>query len=118
MYVIICGALAVACVAYIIPLATLSIPARYFAIMLMPSVVACPQVMIYKTMNLHMARPYPKRAAGVAMINSIGGISNIWASYLYYDSPKYVAAFSGSKFYPLSSNQNQIPKSASIVLTT
>ena len=57
--------------------------------------------MIYKTMNLHMARPYPKRAAGVAMINSIGGISNIWASYLYYDSPRYTAAFAGGKTIPL-----------------
>jgi hypothetical protein len=54
--------------------------------------------MIYKTMNLHMARPYPKRAAGVAMINSIGGLSNIWASYLYYDAPRYVAAFGGGKY--------------------
>ena len=67
--------------------------------------LAIPQIMIYKTMNLHMARPYPKRAAGVAMINSIGGISNIWASYLYYDSPRYIAAFAGGKFpkYLLSS---------------
>lgn len=49
--------------------------------------------MLYKTLNLHIARPYPKRAAGVAMINAIGGISNIWGSYLYYDSPRYYAAF-------------------------
>lgn len=49
--------------------------------------------MIYKTLNLHMARPYPKRAAGTAMINSIGGLSNIWASYLYYGPPRYYAAF-------------------------
>ncbi|KAH8180277.1 major facilitator superfamily protein [Sarocladium implicatum] len=93
---IFCAALATAVVAYIIPLATVNTAGRYVAMMLMPSVVAIPQIMIYKTMNLHMARPYPKRAAGVAMINSIGGISNIWASYLYYDSPRYTAAFAGA----------------------
>lgn len=49
--------------------------------------------MIYKTVNIHMARPYPKRAAGVAMANAIGGISNIWGSYLYYDEPRYTTAF-------------------------
>lgn len=49
--------------------------------------------MLYKTLNLHIARPYPKRAAGVAMINAIGGLSNIWGSYLYYDAPRYYAAF-------------------------
>lgn len=49
--------------------------------------------MLYKTLNIHMARPYPKRAAGVAMLNAIGGISNVWASYLYYAPPQYFAAF-------------------------
>ena len=45
-----------------------------------------------------MARPYPKRAAGVAMINAIGGLSNLWASYLYYDGPWYYAAFGCSEY--------------------
>lgn len=53
--------------------------------------------MLYKTLNLHMARPYPKRAAGVAMMNAIGGLSNIWASYLYYAPPQYYAAFGCGK---------------------
>lgn len=115
MYPFIVTSLACGVVAYTIPLCTLKTAARYFAMMLMPSVnsepqiylkddqalltmqssPAIPQIMIYKTMNLHMARPYPKRAAGVAMINSIGGLSNIWASYLYYDGPHYYAAFGG-----------------------
>lgn len=55
--------------------------------------------MLYKTLNLHMARPYPKRAAGVAMINAIGGLSNVWASYLYYAPPHYYAAFGGGKLF-------------------
>lgn len=74
-------------------MATLKLGARYFAMMLMPCVVAGSQIMLYKTLNIHMARPYPKRAAGVAMINAIGGLSNVWASSLYYDSPHYYAAF-------------------------
>ncbi|KAI1100139.1 major facilitator superfamily domain-containing protein [Jackrogersella minutella] len=87
------GCLCFAFVAYIITLSTLQTGARYFAMMLMPSVCTGPQILIYKTMNVHMARPYPKRAAGVAMINAIGGLSNVWASYLYYDAPHYYAAF-------------------------
>lgn len=54
--------------------------------------------MLYKTLNLHMARPYQKRAAGVAMLNAIGGLSNIWGSYLYYAPPRYFAAFGCRKY--------------------
>ncbi|CAK7211100.1 hypothetical protein SCUCBS95973_001016 [Sporothrix curviconia] len=85
--------IALAAIAYTISLATLNTGARYFAMMLIPATVAGPQILVYKTLNLHIARPYPKRAAGVAMINSIGGISNIWASYLYVDAPHYYVAF-------------------------
>jgi hypothetical protein len=70
--------------------------------------------MLYKTLNLHMARPYPKRAAGVAMINAIGGLSNIWASYLYYDAPKYQAAFACGK----SSCTNFCPPAATVQILT
>ena len=54
--------------------------------------------MQYKTLNIHIARPFPKRAAGVAMMNAIGGLSNVWGSYLYYDAPHYYAAFGCCKF--------------------
>ncbi|KAL7625236.1 hypothetical protein AAE478_004451 [Parahypoxylon ruwenzoriense] len=40
-----------------------------------------------------MAHPQSKRAASVAMLNSIGGLSNVWASYLYGGAPHYYAAF-------------------------
>lgn len=56
--------------------------------------------MIYKTLNLHMARPYPKRSAGVAMVNALGGLSNLWASYLWYSPPHYYAAFGCREFSP------------------
>ncbi|OKL59295.1 hypothetical protein UA08_05219 [Talaromyces atroroseus] len=85
--------LACAVVAYVVAMATTKTGPRYFAMMLMPTVCAGPQILLYKTLNIHMARPYPKRAAGVAMINAIGGISNVWTSYLYYGSPHYYAAF-------------------------
>ncbi|KAE8551003.1 hypothetical protein TMatcc_009081 [Talaromyces marneffei ATCC 18224] len=85
--------LAIAVVAYVISICTLKLGGRYFAMMLMPCVVAGPQISLYKTLNMHMARPYPKRAAGVAMINAIGGLSNVWTSYLYFSSPHCYAAF-------------------------
>ncbi|KAJ3550212.1 hypothetical protein NM208_g92 [Fusarium decemcellulare] len=93
MYVIIVSCLGVAVLAYSVAIATIKTGPRYFAMMLMPSACAGPQIMLYKTVNLHMARPYPKRAAGVAMLNAIGGLSNIWGSYLYYGAPQYYAAF-------------------------
>ena len=64
-----------------------------FLTVLLPFSCVGPQIMLYKTLNLHMARPYQKRAAGVAMLNGIGGLSNIWSSYLWYDAPRYYAAF-------------------------
>jgi hypothetical protein len=93
MYIIIVICLGVAVVAYIIALSTLNTGARYFAMMLTPSVCSGPQILLYKTLHLHMARPFPKRVAGVAMINAIGGLSNVWGSYLYYDGPHFYAAF-------------------------
>ncbi|KAK8123986.1 MFS general substrate transporter [Apiospora kogelbergensis] len=93
IYSMIVGSLGVGVIAFSISLATLNTGARYFAMMLMPTAVALPQIMMYKTLNLHMARPYPKRSAGTAMINSLGGLSNIWASYLWYAPPHYNAAF-------------------------
>lgn len=91
--------LATAVVAYVISICTLKLGGRYFAMMLMPCVVAGPQIFLYKTLNIHMARPYPKRAAGVAMINAIGGLSNVWTSYLYFSSPHYYAAFGTCKAF-------------------
>ncbi|KAK7994152.1 hypothetical protein PG989_007533 [Apiospora arundinis] len=93
IYSMIVGSLGIGVLAYVISLATLNTGARYFAMMLMPTAVTLPQIMMYKTLNLHMARPYPKRSAGTAMINSLGGLSNLWASYLWFAPPHYYAAF-------------------------
>lgn len=40
-----------------------------------------------------LAQPAVKRAAAIALINCICNTPNIWTSYLYYDKPRYVAAF-------------------------
>ena len=97
MYPIIVACLSVAVLAYVIAMSTTVTGARYFAMMIMPIACTGPQIMLYKTVNLHMARPFPKRAAGVAMLNAIGGLSNIWASYLYFAPPRYFAAFATGK---------------------
>jgi hypothetical protein len=57
-----------------------------------------PQLFIYNTLSLHVARPYPKRAAGLAMINAIGGTSNIWGSYVWYEPPHFYAGFGMGEF--------------------
>ncbi|PSN73775.1 MFS general substrate transporter [Corynespora cassiicola Philippines] len=78
---------------YIIPMTTLNVGARYFSMMILPFASVGPQLLLYKTINLHLARPVSKRAAASAMVNAIGGTSNIWTSYLYYAPPQFYAAF-------------------------
>ncbi|KAL4981492.1 major facilitator superfamily domain-containing protein [Aspergillus falconensis] len=89
--ILICVAITV--VMYIIPMATLNVGARYFSMMILPFASVGPQLLLYKTINLHLARPVSKRAAASALVNAVGGTSNIWASYLYYDEPRFIAAF-------------------------
>lgn len=61
-----------------------------------PTRPAGPQILLYKTLSLHMPRPVVKRAAGVALLNALGGTGNIWGSYLWLDplasSPGLVSA--------------------------
>ncbi|KAF2720612.1 MFS general substrate transporter [Polychaeton citri CBS 116435] len=93
VYPIIIGCISIATVVYIIPMSTTSVGARYFSMMVLPFSSVGPQILLYKTINLHLARPVSKRAAASALVNAIGGTSNIWASYLYYAPPHYFAAF-------------------------
>ncbi|KAJ5999586.1 hypothetical protein N7451_007396 [Penicillium sp. IBT 35674x] len=85
--------IAISIVMYIIPMTTLNVGARYFSMMILPFASVGPQLLLYKTINLHLARPVSKRAAASALVNAIGGTSNIWASYLYYEGPHFYAAF-------------------------
>ncbi|KAK8203065.1 putative pantothenate transporter [Phyllosticta capitalensis] len=93
VYPIIIALLSISIVMYIIPMSTDSVGARYFSMMLLPFASVGPQILMYKTINLHLARPISKRAAASALVNAIGGTSNIWSSYLYYDAPRFYAAF-------------------------
>lgn len=93
VYPIILCCVAISIVMYIIPMATVNVGARYFSMMILPFASVGPQLLLYKTINLHLARPISKRAAASALVNAIGGTSNIWASYLYYAPPQFFAAF-------------------------
>lgn len=93
VYPLILMCIAISVSMYIIPMATLNVGARYFSMVMLPFASVGPQLLLYKTINLHLARPISKRAAASALVNAIGGTSNIWASYLYYSSPHFYAAF-------------------------
>ncbi|RJE20497.1 Major Facilitator Superfamily [Aspergillus sclerotialis] len=93
VYPIIILCVCISVVMYIIPMATLNVGARYFAMTILPFASVGPQLLLFKTINLHLARPVSKRAAASALVNAIGGTSNIWASYLYYAPPHFFAAF-------------------------
>lgn len=91
MYPVILVCIGTASITYIISLATTNFGARYFALMFMPcgsgtslitlyydpfaDATVGPQLMLYKTINHHLPRPVAKRAAAVALLNSIGGVS-------------------------------------------
>lgn len=93
VYPLILACITTAVAMYIIPMATTNVGARYFSMMMLPFASVGPQILLYKTINLHLARPISKRAAASALVNAIGGTSNIWASYLYYAPPHFYAAF-------------------------
>jgi len=93
VYPIILAYISIAISMYIIPIATTNISAHYFSIIILPFTPVGPQILLYKTINLRLARPVSKRAAASALVNAIGGTSNIWASYLYYAPPHFYAAF-------------------------
>lgn len=93
VYPIILLCIAITIPMYIIPMASTNVGARYFSMMILPFASVGPQLLLYKTINLHLARPISKRAAASALVNAIGGTSNIWASYLYFGEPHFYAAF-------------------------
>lgn len=93
VYPIIIVLISIAIGMYIIPMATINVGARYTSMMILPFASVGPQILLYKTINLHLTRPISKRAAASALVNAIGGTANIWTSYLYYAPPQYYAAF-------------------------
>ncbi|KAJ2995431.1 hypothetical protein NUW58_g1269 [Xylaria curta] len=92
-YPLIISCISLSIVLYIILLTTRNIGALYFSMLLLPFASVGPQLLLYKTINLHLARPISKRAVSSALVNALGGTSNIWTSYLYYAPPEFYAAF-------------------------
>ncbi|TGJ88283.1 hypothetical protein E0Z10_g432 [Xylaria hypoxylon] len=92
-YPLIVSCISLSIVLYIILLSTTNIGALYFAMILLPFASVGPQLLMYKTISLHLARPISKRAVASALVNALGGTSNIWSSYLYYEPPHFYAAF-------------------------
>ncbi|KAH0346383.1 putative MFS transporter, partial [Aureobasidium melanogenum] len=81
-------------IANIIAVSTLNIGARYFAMCLLPLSFYSSAICQLSWISGSLSQPAVKRAASIAIINAICNTPNIWTSYLYYDSPRYVAAFS------------------------
>ncbi|OJJ48158.1 hypothetical protein ASPZODRAFT_62023 [Penicilliopsis zonata CBS 506.65] len=80
-------------VANIIAVSTLNTAARYFAMMLMPSSFYGSTVAVLSWAAGSLSQPSIKRATALALINAVCNTPNIWTSYLYYSSPRYLAAF-------------------------
>ncbi|CZT24347.1 related to MFS transporter [Ramularia collo-cygni] len=85
--------LTITVVANIIAVSSLNVAARYFAMMLMPASFYSSSIVQLSWISSSLSQPAVKRAASIALINCICNTPNIWTAYLYYDSPRYVAAF-------------------------
>ncbi|KAL1876145.1 hypothetical protein Plec18167_005408 [Paecilomyces lecythidis] len=87
------GPLAITLIANIIAVSTLNIAARYLAMMLLPASFYAASIVILSWITGSLSQPAIKRASAIAFINSLCNTPNIWGSYLYYSSPRYLTAF-------------------------
>lgn len=85
--------LCITLVANIIAVSTLSIAARYVAMMLLPTSFYSAAVVILSWITGTISQPAIKRASAIAFINAMCNTPNIWASYLYYGAPRFMTAF-------------------------
>lgn len=85
--------LIVTVIANVIAVSTLNIAARYVAMMLMPASFYSSAIVLLSWISGSISQPAVKRAAAIAIINAMCNTPNIWTAYLYYDSPRYIAAF-------------------------
>ncbi|OKP12716.1 hypothetical protein PENSUB_1656 [Penicillium subrubescens] len=79
--------------ANIIAVSTLNTAARYVAMMLMPGSFYSAAIVLLSWVTGTLSQPSIKRASAIAMINAVCNTPNVWASYLYYSPPRYLAAF-------------------------
>lgn len=61
--------------------------------MLMPASFYSSAIVTLSWMTGSLNQPAVKRAAAIAMINSVANTPNIWTSYLYRSAPRYIVAF-------------------------
>ncbi|KND88218.1 putative transporter [Tolypocladium ophioglossoides CBS 100239] len=92
-----------AIIGFVIGAATVNTGARYMAMMLMVAGGHGSNAVVLAWTQKTMLRPRIKRAAAVALVNSIGNISQVWTSYLYPDSekPRYILAMSVNSVFAL-----------------
>jgi hypothetical protein len=79
--------------ANIIAVSSLNIAARYVAMMLLPGSFYAASVVVLSWITGSLSQPAVKRAGAIAFINAMCNTPNIFGSYLYYSSPRYVTAF-------------------------
>ncbi|KAI6262016.1 hypothetical protein MCOR27_008125 [Pyricularia oryzae] len=87
------GPLGVTLVANVIAVSTLSIGARYTAMMLLPASFYSSAVVTLSWITGSLSQPAAKRASAIALINALCNTPNIWASYLYGGAPRFLVAF-------------------------
>lgn len=80
-------------VANVIAVSTLNIAARYVAMMLLPASFYSAAIIIISWITGSLSQPSVKRASAIALANAVCNTPNIWCSYLYYSSPRYLTAF-------------------------
>ncbi|OCF61388.1 nicotinamide mononucleotide permease [Kwoniella mangroviensis CBS 10435] len=77
----------------VIAVATTNVAARYFAMCILPSSFYSASIVILSWISSSVTGPAVKRAIIYAVINALCNTPNIWTSYLYFNAPKYTAAF-------------------------
>jgi len=86
--------MAVAMVGFIISVATLNVPARYFASFLYTSGCFSANAMVYTWAASTLNQTPEKRACATAMVNLLAQLGNIWSPYFFPagDGPRYTMA--------------------------
>lgn len=92
------GLMLVSAVGNIIVTATTSLPARFFAMFLMPlGAVPSYQIILSWVAN-SFPRPLVKRSAAISFANMAGNLANVYGPYMYpaTDGPRYIAGGSAT----------------------
>ena len=88
------GPMAVAIVGFMISVATLNIPARYFASFLYCAGAFAANATVFSWAASSLNQTPEKRACATAIVNMLSQFGNIWSPYFFpsSDGPRYVMA--------------------------